>query len=198
MKYKPLTKKEIKKGKDVVKIYNTDTLMPWEEVFTRIKMNLAYVDIDESYGNLRKIVLFAILEDVGYDKMMTTLFDDELKLREQKAEIIQKDGPVVIATMEEAVNEYAPNFAKKVATLLDAGVDRSIKLLNNEDSTSNDVKNVFSALQVATDIAGKTQRHSGAMGGGGLGVPMVTGFMFVEGQRPDPTDVDVIEAETDG
>lgn len=187
--YKPLSKKELKRGKDRVKIFNTDSPMPWDKVFSRIRLGFPYGDLDKKYGHLRKIILFAILEEVSYDPEPSKLVDDIVDVRIRKKELAIKN-PAMVATIEEAINEYAPDIYKKVAVLATAVIDKAIKEVPKEETGSNDVNNYITAAQKATDMVSITQRHASTIGVN-MHKPLVEAFDFVE----DFQDAEIEEVE---
>ena len=193
--FEPLKPKEIKKGKTKLKIYGTDIPMPWIDVYTRIRGGMSLDDISKMYGHIRKITLFAILDDVDFDPSTSDTIDDIITTG-RKINAIDAVNPNAARTMKEMANEYAPDLGMKVAQLSISVVDRAQKIVNDNDCTSNDLKNITTAIQSMTDTVELTDRHS-KVGGNNITAIQVEGFSFVRDEPP--VDVDAIELkESDG
>ncbi len=194
---KPLTEKELKKGKKKVKIYGTKEKMPWNDVYTRIRVGMKFEHINEKYGNIRKIVLFAILDEVDFEEMLSDALDEKI-VADRKFNNIEAVNPEAGGAMRDMVVEYAPDLKKKAINLVSSAIDRGQQIINSKDCTSNDLKNVLQAVQIGTDITDITQRHSTNIGNSNLSV-QVDGFDFVLGVAPEKKviDVDIVEEDKD-
>ncbi len=188
--YKPLTKREIA-NKHKAKIRGTDDLMPWTEVYTRLSAGMSILDVIYIYGNGRKIALFAKMDGIEVNDVLSDTLDQEILQRRKMGEIEAKN-PEVARTMKEMVNEYAPDVGRDVIMLSKKLVAKATELVEEDECSSNDLKNIASAVQTMTDTIEITQRHS-------AGVNISTGDMVVEGfsivADLPPIEVDVIECE---
>jgi len=192
--FEPLSEKERKKGKKKVKIYGTKEKMPWEKVYTNIEGGMSFDHIQEKYGNIRKIVLWAIEDGIDFNKDISDTIDEHI-MHTRKMQTIESINPTVALTMKEMANEYAPDLGMKVSKLSISMVDKAQSLLNEEECTSNDLKNIATAIQTMTDTVELTQRHS-TVGGNVITAIQVQGFDFVLDSKPTDTDViDVKEEE---
>ena len=198
---KPLSKAELKKGKDKVKIHGTDTPMPWNEVYTRISAGMKMEDIAEIYGNIRKIVLFGIIDKVDLVPALSDMLDSEIVHR-RKMDEIEAANPVMARTMKEMANEYAPDVGRDIVMLSKKLVAKAGKLIDatvtGDDGeeidlvTSVDLVNIAKAVQTMSDTIELTNRHS-------VGVHINTGNVQVENfafelDYHEPKE-EVIEAE---
>ncbi len=190
--YKPLTKREIA-NKHKAKIRGTDDLMPWTEVYTRLSAGMSILDVIYIYGNGRKIALFAKMDGIEVNDVLSDTLDQEILQRRKMGEIEAKN-PEVARTMKEMVNEYAPDVGRDVIMLSKKLVAKATELVEEDECSSNDLKNIASAVQTMTDTIEITQRHS-------AGVNISTGDMVVEGFSfvlDSPPEKDVIDAEIEG
>lgn len=189
-KIKKLSKKELQNGKDVVKISGTKIPMPWNEVYARIAMGVSMEDLDVKYGNIRKIALWAVHDNIEFNPFLSDIVDDEIMQR-RKFKEVGLESPIVAKTMLEIVNEYAPDVGKEVAKL-SYNLVKKAQTIVNDDCTSKDLQNIASAVQTMTDTVEITKRHSNASNVN-VGVNTPNGFTFVLDEEPKP----VIDAEVD-
>jgi len=194
--YRPLTTKELAKGKESIKIFGTDTPMPWGKIYSKIRLDLPYEDIGYEYGHLRKIILWAEHDGITADPTVSKMFDDEVKNRSLQKEIAKID-PLVVETMQEAVNAYAPDVRKDVVIFASALVKKAIHGVNDDDATSNDINNYAKAVQTVTDTLEVTQRHSAGINVNGASSVQVQGFEFVLDTPPEKDVIDVTHEESD-
>mgnify|MGYP003643879348 CR=1 FL=1 len=192
---KKLSKKELSKGKDNIKIRGTKDLMPWTEVYTRISAGMSMEHIAEIYGNGRKIALWAIRDGIEFNPTLSDAVDGEITQRRKMHEVAVHN-PDVARTMLEMANEYAPDVGKRVVMLSQSLVEKAQKLVNAEDCTSNDLQNIAKAVQTMTDTIELTQRHGSAIKISGGGV-QVEGFSFVLDVPPEADVIDVTTEEVD-
>ena len=157
--FKPLTQKEIEKGKANLKVYGTQQDMPWSTIFTRISAGQPLEEIAYSYGHGRKIALFAQLEGVTVEPILEDTIAKAVDHRETM-NAIANQSPEVAATMMEMMNEIAPTFQQKVAVFLDKAVDVATEKLNSKYIEPSDVDVLVRAVQRATDTTGHTARFS--------------------------------------
>lgn len=189
---KPLTKKELFKGKDELNIYNTDTLMPWTEIYTRITAGVPLDTIAEIYGHIRKITLWAIEDGIDVDFEISEFVDNKIRIDRQMNQIEGKNA-VVAETLKDVVSEYAPDIKRDLAIFSKAAVRRGTSLINDEDCSSADFKNVMAGMLTLTDMTSITERHSTNAGQANLTVH-VEGFAFEKDEPKEQiTDVEVIE-----
>ena len=192
MEYKSLSEKELRKGKYKVKIGGTKEPMPWDEVYSQIRVGFPYEDIAHEFGNIRKIVMFAIEDNIEYIDKVGELFDDEVSVAERKTNLATVDVTLV-KTIEDGVGRYVPNFIQSVSVLLGDTIVKGNKIINSEYATSADLKNIMQATQLATDIAGATPRHAAGMQIGNAQINVGGGEFVVEIDHPPEEDVIDVE-----
>lgn len=195
--FKPLTKKEIERGKSALMVYGTQQPMPWSTIFTRIAAGQPISELAYMYGHKRKLALFAQLEGVTEEPILKDLIDNTVSDRKAIAAIGNAD-PQVAATMMEMMNEIAPNFQEKVSAFLDKAVDVATDKLNGKFIEASDIDVLVRAVQRATDTTGHTQRHASAQA---INTNVqVTGFDVVLDYQPPnhEHEVEVIEAQIKG
>jgi len=193
MGYKPLTKKELKKGKNI-NVYNTKTPMPWEKIYAHIRLGLPYEHLHDMYGKLRKIILFAVRDGVKYEETANKLMSDEYEQRIALKSAATVD-PVLVQTMQEAVNAYAPDVRRDVTIFGQALITRAIKMVNDEDTRSSDISNLANAVQTVTDTLSVTERHASAANHTTNNIA-VEGFDFSQMSLPSKAiDAEVVEKE---
>jgi len=188
--FKPLTEKELRKGKDSIKIYKSKKKMPWDKVYTRIKAGQPLDIIAQKYGNIRKIVLWAIEDGIDVDEELDSLVDDKIEV-DRKMNMIEAVNPNISNTLKEMVAEYAPDLATEVAKFSKKAVKTAQRLISDKECTSNDFRNITAGMQTLTDMTSLTERHN-KVGGNSVTQVNVTGFDFVQDNTP------VIEAEIVG
>ena len=193
--FKPLSDKELEKGKYKVKIAGTKDPIPWDEVYSQIRIGIPYEDIQHEFGEIRKIIMFAIEDNIEYIPAVGQLLDDDVALAEKKTSLAMVD-PTLVKTLEESVNRYAPNLKKNVAVVLDLAVNKSAEILKADYSTSNDVVNITKALQTVTDIAGLTHRHAAAANIN-VSNQMLGGSEFIVEINTPPEDIIEVEPNED-
>lgn len=194
--FKPLSEKELKKGRNKVKYYKGGEHLPWDEIYAKIRLDVPYEDIEQEYGQIRKIVLWAAHDNVTVDEKAVELRDEEYEHRVKVAEVAGKD-PVLARTMKEVVNTYAPNVAKKVLEANVAIINACIVKANDVDEvTPSDLNNLAKAVQISSDTMEITQRHSTNIGNVNV-TQAPTGFTFELDAPPAPEDTNIIEGETD-
>ena len=187
-KYKPLTDKELAKGKEALRIYGTQTPMPWATIFTRIESGQDIEEIGKQYGHARKIALYAQLAGVTTDPALQTFVETEAAQREQIQEIANTHGVDKAATLLQRVNEIAPDFQTDLATFASKMVKKAIGKLDDRFLEASDMLSMAKAVQTTTDVVGVTQRHASAsvINTGDI---KVSGFDFVLDMPPVETDV---------
>ncbi len=190
--FKPLKKKELKKGKEAITIYGTKDPMPWNEVYTRIRSGNTMEDIVHIYGHARKVTLFAIIDGIDVQKEYVDAVDSKI-VADRTMNAIEVVDPVAASTMREMVVEYAPDLQRKAIMLVDSAITKGQSIINGEECTSNDLKNVLAAIQIGTDITDVTQRHS-TVGGNSVTQIQIDGFSIVEDINPN----EVIDGEITG
>jgi len=192
MNYEPLSGKELSKGKEKLKLYGSKEKIPWDKVYSEIKLGLPYEDIEAKYGVMRKIVLWAVQDGIEYEPTLAEMMDREVENRMIQKEVAQID-PVVVQTMQEAVNAYAPDVRREVVVFTSALVKKAIAGVNDEASTSNDTLNYAKAVQTAMDTIEVTQRHSAGVNINAAALQTPTGFEFVLDTPPDAIEAEIEE-----
>lgn len=194
---KPLSKKELKRGKNKIKIYGTDKKMPWTEVYTRIQAGMKLEHIADIYGNIRQIVLWAIEDNIEPNAVISDIVD-ELIVANRKINEVEAVNPTAAMTMKEMVHEYAPDVAKNVVLLANSMVMKGQSKLNSDECTTNDMVNIAKAVQTMTDTVELTQRHSAGVNIANASV-QVQGFEFVLDSPPEKSEIEqnVIDVEED-
>ena len=195
--YKPLTDREIG-NKHKAKIRGTDDLIPWTEVYTRLSAGMSILDVIYIYGNGRKIALFAKMDGIEVNDVLSDTLDQEILQRRKMGEIEAKN-PEVARTMKEMVNEYAPDVGRDVIMLSKKLVAKAVELVEEDECSSNDLNNIAKAVQTMTDTIEITQRHSAGAGLGNVNIA-VQGFSFIEdlnntGDNKISDVIDTIEVE---
>ena len=190
-KCKPLSPVELN-TKNKTKIYGTEELMPWDEVYTRIAAGMDMEDIVEIYGNGRKIALWAVHDNIGYLEPIAELVDSEIEQRRKMA-ALDHENPTVAMTIHEMANEYAPDVSKSVALFAKELVEKARDGMKGEDVTSNDLLNLAKAVQTTTDVLGLTQRHASAANQTTNHIA-VSGFTFALDAPPED-ELPAIDAE---
>ena len=190
--YQPLSQVELN-TKNKTKIFGTEDLIPWDEVYTRISAGMDMEDIAEIYGNGRKIALWAVHDDIGYSEPLATLVDTEIEQR-RKMQTLDKINPTVAKTIHDMANEFAPDVSKSVALFAKELVEKSRTLAGEESVTSGDLLNLAKAVQTTTDVLGLTQRHANAANQTTNHIA-VTGFTFELDAPPMQDQLETIDAE---
>jgi len=191
--FKPLSDKELDRGKYKVKIAGTKDPMPWDVVYSQIRLGFPYEDIAHEFGEIRKIVMFAIEDSVAYLPEVGELLDEDVELAKRKTALASVDLTLV-KTMEEGVSRYAPEIIKNVSIFGAQLVQRATAMINTEYATTSDLMNAAKAVQTVTDTLEVTQRHSAGVQIGNAQV-QVQGFEFVLDEPPVEAE---IVGETDG
>jgi len=189
--FKPLTDAEIR-NQNKVKISGTKELINWTEIYARIMAGMSMEHIIEIYGQRRKLTLFSIRDGITKDDSISQLVDDEITQR-RKMNKVESESPVMARTLKEVANEYAPDISRQVAILTQQMVTKGQDILNTDECSTNDMKNIAQAVQTMTDTVQISDRFS-TNAGTGVGINIqVEGFEFVL-DKP-PVEPDMIEAE---
>lgn len=191
--YKPLSAMELKRGKDGIKIFGTNDLMPWTEVYTRISAGMDMGHIAQIYGNGRKIALWAVRDGIELIQDLSDVVDAEIGQRKKMGAIVNSN-PEVARTMLDMVNEYAPDVNKNVVMLSAGLINKAQEIQGSVDCTSSDLLNVWKAVQTMTDTLELTQRHGSAMQINAQKI-QVTGFEFELDEPPETVEVDAIDVK---
>jgi len=181
MNFKPLTDSEVK-SRNKLKIYGTDELMPWTDIFTRISAGMPIEDLVEKYGHARKLTLFAILDGIEPIQDIVDFVDKEIAQRRAMMRV-EEQNPVAARSMKEMINEYAPDVARSFIELTAAMIKKGQTELNDPECTTNDMKNIAAAVTQMTDAAEITQKFNTNAGQVGLNI-QVSGFDFVRDEPP--------------
>jgi hypothetical protein len=176
-KLAPLSDKERRKGKSRLCISNTDELMPWNEIYSRIAIGEPIENIAEKYGHKRKIVLWAIEDNITVFPELSEVLLSEVEQR-RKTDAIEQNNPVLARTIKEVANEYAPDAARKAVGLSIALLNAGKQIIDDGEYSSNDLKNIADMMQKTTDTLELTQRHASAANVNQNNI-VVNGFDFV-------------------
>ena len=191
--YKPLTEKEISKGRQSLRIYGTSTPMPWNTIFARIESGQPLEEIGKQYGHARKIALFAQLQGIEVNPHYVKVVEDEVKSRQQ-IDHIANTAPETALTLLQRVNEVAPDFERDTALLGSKFIATISRKLDDKFIEATDIKALADAYQKTTDTVGVTQRHASAVNIN-TGDIKVTGFDFVLDAPPSPSEDAAVDAE---
>jgi len=156
---KPLTVNELNYGKTKLRISNSDELIPWEEVYTRIAAGMDMEHIAEIYGQGRKIALWAIKDSIALIPEVSSLVDDEITQRRRMA-AVSDESQTAASTIQEMANEYAPDVAKDIVVFAQKAIQAAIRDIDRPKRTTLDLVNLTKAVQTASDTIGTTQRHA--------------------------------------
>ncbi len=192
-KFKPLSPAELTKGKDHLRISNTDALMPWTTIYTRLSSGQPIHEVIYQYGQGRKLALWALEDGILLDETLEQIVEQEAQIRDDIQEIAA-DTPEVALTLLQRVNELCPDFQTNVATFADKMVQKAISKLNEDFIEAADMEKLANAVQKTTDIIGVTQRHASGVQISNTTV-QVEGFKFV--LDAPPPKVEAIEAEVE-
>ena len=197
---KPLTEKELAKGKSNLKIYGTQDPMPWATIFARIESGQDIEEIGKQYGHARKIALYAVLNGVDVDEKKRLFVEKEQEQRQVIQEIANTDGVEVAKTLLQRVNEVAPDYERNLAVFADKMLKKAISKLDDNFLETSDMLNMANAVQKSSDTVGVTQRHANAanINAGEIKVQGFTVHLDSPATLPPlltPDDCDVIDAE---
>ena len=159
---KPLTEKELSKGKANLKIYGTQEPMPWTTIFARIESGQDIEEIGKQYGHARKIALFAKMHNVAVNEKKRLFVKKEVEQRETIQEIANTEGVEAAKTLLQRVNEVAPDYERSLAIFANKTVLKAIDKLDDNYLEASDMLSMAKAVQTASDTVGVTQRHASA------------------------------------
>ena len=171
--YKPLSEKELQKGKSYLKVYGTQTDMPWSTIYARLASGQPIKEVTKQYGHARKLCLWAQEDAVALDTQMKQLIDDEIQVRAKVVQLANAD-PIKAETLLHRVNEKYPDFQGNLALFADKMVRKAVDKLDDKYLEAADMEKLAKAVQTTTDIVGVTQRHS-------AGVTVNSGEIKVQG-----------------
>ncbi len=192
--FKPLTAKELERGKTHIKVYGTQDTMPWSTIYTRLAAGQDVEDIVKMYGHKRQIALWAQKEEVQVQPALVQVLEDEVSHR-KNLNAIAKVDPAAATTLMDMVNEIAPDFTAEVAMFSQEVVQTSRELLKGRYIEATDVLNLAKAVQTVTDSVGVTTRHAAAASKTVNNIA-VTGFAFIpdEVKPEEVVEADIVEA----
>ena len=198
--YKPLSDKELSKGKSYLKIYGTQESVPWSTVYQRLASGQPIIEVIKQYGHGRKLALWAQQDNVTLD---TVIQDTVIKATEARQAIqnIANVDPDAAKTILTRLNEITPDFQGNVAIFADKIVRKAIDKLDDKYIEAADMEKLANTIQKTTDIVGVTQRHSAGVNINNNEI-QVQGFEFVLDAGPatptlEPVTTDA-EVITDG
>jgi hypothetical protein len=183
-KYRPLTEKELQRGKTYLRIYGTQEPMPWSTIYTRLSSGQPIAQVIKQYGHGRKISLWAQKDGVTRDKEVSEVLDKGVEARQAIQHIAAKD-PDTAKTLLQRMNELTPDFQGNVAIFADKVVRKAIAKLDDKYLEPSDMEKLANAVQKSTDIIGVTQRHASGININNTEVK-VQGFDFVLDAPPQP------------
>lgn len=189
---KPLTTNELNYGKVKLRISNTDDLVPWEEVYTRIAAGMDMEHIAEIYGQGRKIALWAVHDKIKFIPEVSNLVDDEITQRRKMA-AVSDESPTAASTIQEMANEYAPDVAKDIVTFAQKAIQAAIRDIDRPKRTTLDLVNLTKAVQTASDTIGTTQRHA-SQAQSTQATVLTGGWTFTMDAPPDQLEIIDTEA----
>jgi len=198
-KYKPLSDKELSKGKSYLKIYGTQDSVPWSTVYQRLASGQPILEVIKQYGHGRKIALWAQQDGVSIDTDTQSALQKGVEARQAIQHIANTD-PDTAKTLLQRMNELTPDFQSNVAIFADKIVKKAIDKLDDKYLEPADMEKLANTVQKTTDIIGVTQRHSAGVNINNNEI-QVQGFEFVLDGGPPialTTDATVIEEHPDG
>jgi len=187
---KELTEKELAKGKNKLRIFNSRELLPWSDVYARISAGVPIEHIAQKYGMIRAITLWAEHDGISVVQEISDVVDSEI-IQRRKMNAVEQSNPDVAKTLREVVNEYAPDVARDLALLTASMIRKGQSVLNEDDCSTNDMKNIAQAVQTMTDTVEVSERFSTNAGNGNISIA-VEGFKFEIDNKP-VLDVDVVK-----
>lgn len=191
--YKPLSDVELERGKDILKIRLTNTLIPWSEIYTRLRAGMPMERIVEMYGSGRVISLWAMHDGVEVDVELQKVVINEIAQRKTLNRIVEQN-PKVAKTLLDLANEYAPDVGRNVAILTSKIVNKANLLLDEGFTTTNDLVNIAKAVQTMTDTVELSKRFSNNVHVNNNTVS-VSGFRFELDTPPPPIDTTIHSEE---
>ena len=205
--FKPLSEKEIHKGKTHLRIYGTQDPMPWNTIYTRLSSGQPIAEVGKQYGHIRKLALWAQLENITLNHQQAAIIEAETAVR-QSIVTVANDDPDTAMTLLQRMNEVAPDFQTRVAQVADKAIRKIDAKLDDKFLEAQDISHLMNAFQKLTDTVGETQRHSSAININNNHLNIPEGFSIVEAVPPDGFDpeailsdanhdIDALEALTD-
>jgi len=191
---KPLSAKELAKGKSHLKIYGTQDPMPWDTIYTRLAAGQDMSEIAKMYGHKRQIALWAQQEGVQVQQPLVDLLEQEVTHRKTITAIADK-SPDAANTLMEMVNEIAPDYTQNVAMFSSELVDVARTKLKSQFIEANDLLALAKAVQTVTDSTGHTIRHASAAAHTTNHIA-VTGFSFLPDVAPADVTPQLVDAAT--
>jgi hypothetical protein len=196
--YKPLSEKELQKGKTYLKIYGTSEPVPWSTVYTRLSSGQPILEVIKQYGHGRKIALWAQADNVQMDQPLKDTLTKGVEARQAIQHVANHD-PDTAKTLLQRMNELTPDFQSNVAVFADKVVRKAIDKLDDKYLEPADMEKLTNAVQKSTDIIGVTQRHSAGVNINNNEI-QVQGFEFVLDSGPveqEQVTEAILEAVTD-
>ncbi len=192
--FKPLTEKEIHKGKTHLRIYGTQDPMPWNTIYTRLSSGQPIAEVGKQYGHIRKLALWAQLENITLDHQQAAIIEAETAVRKSIV-TVANDDPDTAMTLLQRMNEVAPDFQTKVAKVADKAIRKIDKKLDDKFLEAQDISHLMNAFQKLTDTVGETQRHSSAININNNHLNIPEGFSIIEAVPPEGFDPEAILAD---
>jgi len=201
--YKPLTPKELQKGKSYLRIYGTQDAMPWSTIYSRLASGQPIIEVIKQYGHGRKLALWAQEDNVQLNTKSVEALSTAQEARQQ-IQSIANDDPDTAKTILTRLNELTPDFQGNVAVFADKMIRKATSKLDDKYLEAADMEKLANAVMKTTDLVGVTQRHSAGVNINNTAIK-VEGFDFVLDAGPpkaleplttDVTDVDALDAVT--
>ena len=195
--YKPLSTKELQRGKSYLRIYGTQDAMPWSTIYDRLASGQPIAQVIHQYGHGRKLALWAQQDNVTLNTPLVDAVDKAVEARRQ-IQTIANANPDTAKTILTRLNEITPDFQGNVAIFADKMIRKATDKLDDQYLEASDMEKLANAVMKTTDLVGVTQRHSAGVNINNTDIK-VQGFDFILDtpplQQQDTTTV--IEVATD-
>ena len=194
--YKPLSAKELQKGKSYLRVYGTQDAMPWSTIYSRLASGQPIIEVIKQYGHGRKLALWAQEDNVQLDTKSVEALNTAQDARQQIQQIANTD-PDTAKTILTRLNELTPDFPGNVAIFATKMLKKATDKLDDKYLEAADMEKLANAVMKTTDLVGVTQRHSSAVNINNTEVK-VQGFDFILDAPPtqDTTVIEVTELES--
>ena len=192
--FKPLSDKELSKGKAHLRIYGTQDPMPWNTIYTRMASGQPLAEIGKQYGHIRKLILWAKIDNVKLDQHLNNIINTESAVRDAVIEVAN-DDPEAAMTLLQRMNEVNPDFQTKVANVAHKIIEKISVKLDDKYLEAQDLSHLANSLQKVTDTVGETQRHSSGININNNSLNIPEGFGLIPAIPPPDWNPEEIMAE---
>ncbi len=148
-------------------------------------------EIGKQYGHLRKLVLWAKIDNVQLDTQTQDIINREQTIRKEIIEVAN-DDPEKARTLLDRVNEVSPDFQQNIALFADKLINKVTEKLDDKFLEPQDFTHLATAVQKVTDTVGITQRHSGGININNNSLAIPDGFSIIAAQPPEGFDPEAI------